>query len=105
MLPKATNDIMVKSKGFRLSCFGSVKQEQEENGFLEQLVQRFDTVLFSPESVIVKQGDMSAGIYFIAGGDCAIRYIDHKDEVHLQNKLLVESDHFGEISVVYNCPA
>ena len=69
------------------------------------LVQRFSTSLHSPEDVIVKQGEPNDSMYFISTGDCAVNITDHKNEEHIAYKLLVEGDHFGELSLLYGCNA
>jgi CRP-like cAMP-binding protein len=44
-------------------------------------------------------------MYFISVGDCAVNILDHKNVDHVATKLLVEGDHFGEISLLYGCNA
>ena len=69
------------------------------------LVEVSSTALYTPEDAIVKQGEPNNNLYFISTGDCSVNIIDHKGESHIAYKLLVEGDHFGEISLLYGCNA
>jgi CRP-like cAMP-binding protein len=55
--------------------------------------------------MIIKQGEPNDNLYFISVGDCAVNMVDHKNVEHIATKLLVEGDHFGEISLLYGCNA
>ena len=76
----------------------------ETNGFLEHIVSLFVTEMFTPESVIIKEGDVSMDMYYIAWGDCTVDIIDKKGKNQFAFRVLVEGDHFGEISMIYHCP-
>ena len=58
----------------------------------------------TPEEYIMKQGDIGTGIYFIMQGDCTVNLTDYNGEYIIALSLLVEGDHFGEISYFYKCP-
>jgi CRP-like cAMP-binding protein len=42
-------------------------------------------------------------MFFIGKGDCEVRIRDERGREHEQVRLLVEGDHFGEISLIYKC--
>jgi len=46
---------------------------------------------------------MTDEMYFIARGDCTVDIRDECRRHHIAIKLLVEGDHFGEISALYGC--
>lgn len=79
------------------------KLEVYEHGFITALVSKFGTYLDTPEEIVVQQDDFSNDMYFISRGDCTIDMRDYKRQVHKACKLLVEGDHFGEISMLYGC--
>ena len=84
----------------------NISLNEDENlrlQFLYGLVERFSTALYTPEETVIKQGDRGEAIYFIASGDVAINLTDHKMEEIVAYKLLIEGDHFGEISLIYDC--
>jgi CRP-like cAMP-binding protein len=59
--------------------------------------------LVTPEEDIIKQGDLNSNMYFISTGDCAVNIRDHMNVEHIAIKLLVDGEHFGEISLLYGC--
>ena len=60
--------------------------------------------MMMPEEVIIKQGetDPHACIFIIIQGDCDIQMVCHDSEVNYGDNL-VKGEHFGEISVIYDC--
>jgi len=76
--------------------------------FLPFLLTYLNTSLKVPEDKILKQGQKDIrNMYFIIKGDCVILMRDHKGRENLRNeelKLLVGGNHFGEISMLYDCP-
>ena len=42
-------------------------------------------------------------MFFIGKGDCEVRVRDERGREHEQIDILVEGDHFGEISLIYKC--
>ena len=44
-------------------------------------------------------------LYFISKGDCSVNLKDFDGEEHVAYKLLVEGNHFGEISLLFGCDA
>ena len=65
---------------------------------------RLDTFLTTPEEKILKQGDKGDAMFFISQGDVTIDVRDQNAVDHLAIRLLVEGDHFGELSLLYRCP-
>ena len=59
----------------------------------------------TPEEIVIKQGNKSSFLYFISKGDCSINITDNQAKEHIAYKLVVEGDHFGEISLLYDCTA
>ena len=48
------------------------------------------------------QGDKSTAMFFIVFGDCIVQERDLKYNQSYKKKMLVKSDHFGEIGLLYN---
>lgn len=69
------------------------------------LVQKLGTSLNVPEEEVIKQDSDTPDkdMFFIGKGDCEVRVRDERGREHEQIRLLVEGDHFGEISLIYKC--
>ena len=71
---------------------------------MQTIIGKLGTCLTTPEQEIIKQFDKKCDdMYFIAKGECAVNLKDEKDRTHIGIALLVERDHFGEVSMVYKC--
>ena len=70
-------------------------------------MRKLDTKLTTPEERIVRQGDTvspdSTAMYFIAQGDCTVDILDPNGATHTAIRVLIEGDHFGEVSLLYQC--
>lgn len=70
---------------------------------MEQLVSKMIMFFSTPEQKIMKQGCAdNYGMFFISRGDCVVNQLLNR-KTHVGFKLLVEGDHFGEISLLYGC--
>lgn len=58
-----------------------------------------------PEEEVIKQDDDSPDkeMFFIGKGDCEVRVRDERGREITDLRLLVEGEHFGEISLIYKC--
>lgn len=79
---------------------GLLKNEHE---FMQMMISKLGTCLSSPEEEVVVQDEPGAEMFFIAKGDCVVNLSDAGGVEHRCIRLLVEGDHFGEISLVYRC--
>ena len=43
-------------------------------------------------------------MFFIMQGDCIVNLLDYRGQNHQALRLLVEGDHFGEVSYLFKCP-
>ena len=59
--------------------------------------------MYVPENEIIKQGEPPQGVFFVSNGDCIVDVRDQNGINHNLHRLLVEGDHFGEISSIYRC--
>ena len=66
-----------------------------------EIIDKMTTRLSSPEENVIKQDDPSTEMFFITRGECAIKIKDQNRREIISDKLLVESNHFGEIGLVY----
>lgn len=68
-------------------------------------MQKLGTSLNVPEEEVIKQDsdDAEKDMYYIGKGDCEVRVRDERGREHEQIRLLIEGDHFGEISLIYKC--
>ena len=87
----------------RAESYDSKRNSRIEN-YITYIVSHLDTVLTQPEQEIVAFGETDKGLYFISKGDCVLKLQDSKGRGFFSNILLEEGQHFGEISVVYDCP-
>ena len=76
---------------------------------INNIVKRMDTMLKTPESILCTQDEElkreNDEIYFIAKGKCSVKIRDKfKDRFEeMQVRILEPGDHFGEISMLYQC--
>lgn len=76
---------------------------------LPTLVDKLGTYLNVPEQEVIKQDGgpedrkLQFAMYFIGKGDCKVNIRDERGREHEGVRLLVEGDHFGEISVIFGC--
>jgi CRP-like cAMP-binding protein len=106
MIKDREEEVLVKPKSTLLMCFWRPPvSSHKPHNFLETLVTRLSTSLHTPENEIIKQGFPNDSLYILSEGDCAVNIRDQHQEDHIAYKLLVEGDHFGEISMVYGCNA
>lgn len=59
--------------------------------------------MFSPEHVILKQDSKGDGIFFVSTGDCVVDVRNYDGKEHQAIRLIIEGEHFGEISTIYDC--
>jgi CRP-like cAMP-binding protein len=59
--------------------------------------------MYVPENEILKQGEPAQGMFFVSNGDCIISVKDQSGKDHNLLRLLVQGDHFGEISSIFKC--
>lgn len=58
--------------------------------------------LFLPEDQIIKQGEISESMYFLATGECNVYVTDiNMKEIH--SNTLKEGQYFGEIGLIKDC--
>ena len=79
------------------------------NEIINNIVKRMDTMLKTPETILIKQDELidkeKDEIYFIAKGRCNVIVTD-KFQDRSEEKIcryLDAGDHFGEISMLYQC--
>ena len=65
------------------------------------LVHKMGTVFAEPEASIVDLNEDSADMYFVQSGDCIVNFTDYFGKTIVAHRLLVESDYFGEIGLIY----
>ena len=58
----------------------------------------------TPEEDIIKQDQIGEEMYFIMKGDCIVNLLDFRGNDHQALRLLVEGEHFGEVSFLFKCP-
>jgi len=59
--------------------------------------------MYVPENEILKQGEDGQGLFFVSNGDCIVNVRDQSGYDHNLLRLLVQGDHFGEITSIYRC--
>ena len=105
---KAIRDF-IKSRKFGAKSEEISKQPssgvQEKENFLHTIVSCLETQFALPEEFVFKQDqEDSTSMYFIARGDCLVNIREHDRKEKIAVRVLCEGHHFGEISLIYNCP-
>ena len=72
--------------------------------YIATIVSYLDTVLTQPEEEIINYGDVERDLYYISKGDCLVKLENSQGREYLSENILDEGSHFGEISMIYNCP-
>ncbi|CAI2363764.1 unnamed protein product [Moneuplotes crassus] len=68
----------------------------------DQILPELNTLLYTPEDIIVRQGEAPDMIYFISKGECEIYVTDQSNhECHVKN--LKVGEYFGEVAILKNC--
>ena len=83
--------------------FKIVRNTNTKEIFILEIVNKLNTELMSPEEIVIHQGKVGNRFYFISKGDCSVNIIDNQGIEHIAYKLVVEGDHFGEVSLLYKC--
>ena len=84
-----------------------IEQKGRHKEIIGNIVKRMDTLLQSPESILINQYDEvekdNVHLYLIAKGKCRIevrdKFVERSETVKVRN--LDKGDHFGEISMIY----
>lgn len=72
---------------------------------MQTIVSCLETQFALPEEFVFKQDqEDSTTMYFIARGDCLVNIREHDRKEKVAVRVLCEGHHFGEISLLYNCP-
>jgi CRP-like cAMP-binding protein len=73
--------------------------------FLQDIVSKLGTIFTSPEENLTVQGKKAKHMFIMVSGECIILVKDiMTNNQNRKANLLVKSDHFGEISCLFNCP-
>lgn len=67
------------------------------------ITNNLDTQLIAPEEMVIRQGDIARDMFFIQQGECVVQIRDHNCNFYNNLRVLLEGDHFGEISMIYSC--
>jgi CRP-like cAMP-binding protein len=62
-------------------------------------------MLLPPHGIVIQQGDEggeAASFFYVGKGDCKVNVKDERGKGIFIRRLL-EGDHFGEVSIIYNC--
>ena len=79
--------------------------DERIRGFLPSIVQILETMLLPPHGIVIQQGDEggeAASFFYVGKGDCKVNVKDERGKGIFIRRLL-EGDHFGEVSIIYNC--
>lgn len=76
----------------------------EGSDFVSLFVRRLLIQFNNPEEIVFCQGDEGTDIYFLAKGYATVNIADRAKCNYENFRVLTQGDHFGEISILYNCP-
>ena len=74
------------------------------DSFLPSIVERLDTSLQLPHAPVLTQGSdgNAANFFYIGKGNCKVTVKNNRGK-EVVVKSLLQGEHFGEISLLYNC--
>ena len=75
----------------------------EKRQVINYVVGKLEAKFTQPEDLIIDYGSEGDKMYFIAKGQCSVEERIHKTRRFEHIKTLKTNDHFGEISLIYNC--
>jgi len=83
-----------KCKEFLYDSPNDVIEKEEDQAldlaFLDTIVSKLGTCFYTPEEIIIKQGEESDCMYYITQGDCTVNFLDEKRVEQVAVKLLIE---------------
>lgn len=68
---------------------------------LDFFISRLECKFYQPDAEVVNQFEKGTDMYFIATGYCEVEVLDERKTSH-RVRLLKESDHFGELGLLYH---
>lgn len=79
--------------------------DEDHDIFLSEFISTLGTLMVAPEQYITIQGQRANDMFFIISGECLIEINDPSkgNQKLFKDNILVTSDHFGEIGLLYNC--
>ena len=86
------------------SVHSSMMLNDRMDSFLPSIVERLDTTLLLPHDHVLTQGSngTAASFYYIGKGNCKVT-VKNKRGKEVVVRTLLQGEHFGEISLIYNC--
>ena len=86
--------------------------DEHDQAIIESITIRMETILYSSESKLIKQGeqptqhDKNDVMFFLARGKCKVTIRDKFQTGYESYKVknIVEGMNFGEIGMVFGCP-
>ncbi|CDW89695.1 UNKNOWN [Stylonychia lemnae] len=109
-----SNRKLVQEEIFRIAIkqnemLQMMSDQKKFKQMLEDIVQKLEISLHAPENEIIKQGsddpENQLNMYFVQRGVCQV-FVNDKvglDSGVKRVRLLYPGDHFGEVSLIYNC--
>lgn len=90
------------------------ERNRRDKAFLTSILMSLDNCVKNPEEAVITQDDkmdiihddeFEQAIYFLKGsGSCRVKVRDHMGRVRLQPNKIENGDHFGEVSLIFDCP-
>lgn len=72
---------------------------QNDKQLINILFSRMDLLMYDPEEVIIRQGQIASKLYFISKGECEVTVADENREETFV-KILTPGMYFGEIGLI-----
>lgn len=72
---------------------------------MTELIKNLQPLIVLPEQEVIKQGDAAKFIIFVSTGQCHVSITNHMRNKVKSVTIIGEGEFFGEVSVIYNCPA
>lgn len=74
---------------------------QNDKQLVNILFSKMELLMYDPEEVIVRQGQLATKLFFISKGECEVKVADeNRDDIFVQ--ILCPGTYFGEIALISN---
>lgn len=72
---------------------------QNDKQLVNILFSRMDLLMYDPEEVIIRQGQLAQNLYFISKGECEVTVSDENREDTFV-RIITPGEYFGEIGLI-----
>lgn len=75
---------------------------KDHHELIQSMIHNLKTKLYTPEDIIIKQGEKGGSVYFLARGECNV-YVNDENKNERLVKALLPGEYFGEVALLKKC--